>query len=520
MASTHSKVIRLANRIFNIKSYLRSPASSLGNRFALGAFWSMSGTAIAQALALIASIVTARLLGKTVFGEFGMIYTTALTFGSLAGLGIGMTATRYVAEWRTKDAQRTGRIMGLSMIAAIVAASVIVVLILIFADSLASQTLNAPHLVNELRISCLILFFAVINGAQIGILSGLEAFKRIALVGLIRGLITFPITLIGVIIFKLDGALIAMILSNGIGLILSEDAIRKECNNYNIQVIYQGVSTELPILWKFSLPAFLSNLVIGPVLWLGNTMLVNQPGGYGEIGLLNAANQWRALLMFIPNIISSVALPMLSNEVGVRSKETNFNQLMDLTQSIAVITVVPLSTILIFMGSWIMGLNGKDFNNGGSIFLGIIVGITISAIGNAAGTALQAKQMMWLGAFMNFTWGLLYILFSWYFVGSWGAKALSTAWAIAYLILTLWAYLYLFITKIVTSKMVIRMISSVVFILVISTIFMITRQQVHKWLIIPAFLLSLWISFKYWAIQPVRQFIYEKLNTSKAVTGL
>ena len=130
--------------------------NSLVGWFGRGAFWSMSGTVVTQGLALVVSIVTAGLLGKTGFGEFGMIYSTALTFGSMAGLGLGMTATRYLAEWRNQDPQRSGRIIGLSLGAAFFAGAAISLLVFCFAEQLAKQTLNAPHLTKELQLSSLI----------------------------------------------------------------------------------------------------------------------------------------------------------------------------------------------------------------------------------------------------------------------------------------------------------------------------------------------------------------------------
>lgn len=54
----------------------------LAARFARGASWSLAGMGAAQALAVIASIVTARLLGKVGFGEFGMVTGTVGAFGS------------------------------------------------------------------------------------------------------------------------------------------------------------------------------------------------------------------------------------------------------------------------------------------------------------------------------------------------------------------------------------------------------------------------------------------------------
>jgi O-antigen/teichoic acid export membrane protein len=105
---------------------------SLRARFARGAFWSLLGMGIAQGLALVAAIITARLLGKVAFGEFGMVTGTVGAFGILAGLGLGLTATKYVAEHRSTDPVRAGRILGLStQVAAVSGGTVALVLFLL-----------------------------------------------------------------------------------------------------------------------------------------------------------------------------------------------------------------------------------------------------------------------------------------------------------------------------------------------------------------------------------------------------
>ena len=93
---------------------------SLSGRFARGAFWALLGTAIAQGLHLVSSLAVARLLGKVGFGELGMINSTVGMFGVFAGLGLGLTATKYIAELRLRDPERAGRILGLSYLMAMV----------------------------------------------------------------------------------------------------------------------------------------------------------------------------------------------------------------------------------------------------------------------------------------------------------------------------------------------------------------------------------------------------------------
>jgi O-antigen/teichoic acid export membrane protein len=78
----------------------------------------------------MASIIAARVLGRTVFGEFGMIQSTLNMFMTFANLGVGLTATKYVAEFRKTDPQRAGRIIAMSTaMAAVLGTAVGVVLV-------------------------------------------------------------------------------------------------------------------------------------------------------------------------------------------------------------------------------------------------------------------------------------------------------------------------------------------------------------------------------------------------------
>src|SRR5438552_5948956 len=159
--------------------------SPIGYRLARGMFWSMAGAVISRGLMFAAMVLVARMLGKKVFGELGMIQSTVGLFGTFAGFGLGVTATKHVAEFRHTDPERAGRILGLSGLTALATGGTMAVCLFVFAPWLAEHTINAPHLTGALRIGVLLLFISALNGAQIGALAGFEAFKAIAYVNLI-----------------------------------------------------------------------------------------------------------------------------------------------------------------------------------------------------------------------------------------------------------------------------------------------------------------------------------------------
>jgi O-antigen/teichoic acid export membrane protein len=414
---------------------------SLRARFARGAFWSLLGMGIAQGLALVAAIITARLLGKVAFGEFGMVTGTVGAFGILAGLGLGLTATKYVAEHRSTDPVRAGRILGLSTQVAAVSGGTVALVLFLLAPWLAARTLNAPQLADELRLGCLLLFLNALDGMQTGALAGLEAFKATAQVSLLRGLLTFPVLIAGVWLFGLFGAVASTVLLGALGWMMNQMALRRECARAGIVINYRGTRSDLPILWRFSLPAFLSAAMVAPVIWLANTVVAHQPGGYGELGLFNAASQWRTALMFLPSVLLRVALPLMASSVDT-DRSDEFGKTLLLTQSLTVAIVLPIGALLMFLADWIMRFYGREFAHGAPVLIGVISSIMISSIGGAAGAAIEARGRMWRGLILNVSWGAVLITIVWFTAPSWGAQSLAFGSAIAYLVLSLWGFLY------------------------------------------------------------------------------
>lgn len=482
---------------------------SLAYRFAHGALWSLVGTVISQGLSLIAAIVTARLLGKVGFGELGMINSTMGMFGVFAGLGLGLTATKYVAEFRTKEPQRAGRILGLSVLVSLVSGGAIALVLLAEAPWIAERTINAPYLVNELRLGCGLLFLNALNGAQTGALAGFEAFKTIAKVNLLRGLISFPLMIAGVWFFGLMGAVGAMVVAAAAGWWLNHQALRQECRIGGVTVSYRGAWAERQVLWQFSLPALLSGALMGPVLWLANAIMVNQPGGYGELGLINAANHWRSLIMVLPGILSNAALPFLTSELGNEGR-AGYDNLMELVQGLAILVALPTCAFVMYLGDRIMRLYGRDFTDGTPVLLGIIFGITIAAIGSAIGSGIIAKGFMWFGALQNFTWGLILLAVVWFFAPAWGARSFAFGFGLAYLILLIWSVW--FIRKDLPRGMLKRSFLAAFYLLFITSVCVCLTPFLRTILAFPVIIVTIFFSFFYLAGSDLRLTIYRRFR--------
>jgi hypothetical protein len=239
-------------------------------------------------------------MGPSHYGELGVIQSSVDFFGTFAGFGLSLTATKHIAEFRTKDPQRAGRILALSTATAAVTGVVVAIALFVLAPWLAVHTLAAPQLTSALRIGAALLFFAAITGAQSGALYGFEAFQVSARVQAIVGLLNVPCMIGGYLIGGLQGILWGMVAARMGEWALKHAAVRREARRAQMPIEYRESRRELPVLWKFSLPALLSGALVAPVYWICSAILVNRPNGYAEMGVFNAANQWYGALLFLP----------------------------------------------------------------------------------------------------------------------------------------------------------------------------------------------------------------------------
>lgn len=421
----------------------RVESSHIGSRMARGAFWSIGGAVISRGLMLIASILVARMLGREVYGEFGMIRTTVNMFLVFAGFGLGMTATKHVAECRVSDPDRAGRILAISGLFAVGTGTLVAVGLYVFAPWVASHTINAPHLVGELRIGAFILLLNAMNGSQTGALAGFEAFKSIAKVNLWTGLASFPLLIGGAYWGGLRGAVWALGANMVINWFLNHLALRREAARHKVPFSFKECFTEWPILWRFSLPAAMSGIMVSPIVWASNAMLVNQPGGYGQMGLFDAANQWRMAILFIPGVVGQIVLPMLANlnapddQVRYR-KVLKYNALINGGVALAVALPVAL------LAQPIMRSYGLDFVEGALALALLSVSTVLVALNNVVGQAIASKGRMWIGFAFNLMWAAIFLILSSYFIhNGYGVTGLALANLIAYMFHCIWQTGYL-----------------------------------------------------------------------------
>ena len=348
-------------------------------RLAHGVSWSVTGQLSLRGLSFLTTIVVARLLGTTGFGELGMVQSSVAMFGVLAGLGLGSTTTKYVAQWHRSDPDRACRVINTTVVTALVSAGIVAAAAFVAADWLATSVLRQGRLALPLRAGSFLFFVSTLDGVAVATLRGFESFRRLAWINLGRGALTPIVALPLVYIWGVTGAVSALIVGAVLGLGLTIYMVRQACQEIQFKFRFRFPHrSDWHILWQFSLPATAASLLVIPATWFGQALLVRQPGGFSELGFYAAANQWLALLMFLPSIVGAVLMPLIASSHDESPRDRA--ELLRVPLLMAAATTLLLVGTCTFFSDQILWLYGDEFANAKPVFVVMMVATLFAAI--------------------------------------------------------------------------------------------------------------------------------------------
>ena len=320
-------------------------------------------------------MVVARILGKTQFGELAMLRSTTMAFAMIACLGLAQTSTKHIAGFRSKEPQRAAKVLGLSLVVTAISSIIFAVIFFIGSSHISETFFHASHLASGLRIVSLLIIGTALNRIQTSILAGFEAFRQIAICSFVRGFAGGSIFVLGAYFGGINGALLGLVGSLAVNCIISYLFISLQAEKAGIRPSYTNFGSELHLLWKYALPVLICVMTVAPVEWIANAMLGRQQNGYAELGMFQAARQWLIVIVFIPQMLGQVLLPLLSNLWSLRKRKA-FIKVLITTMSITAGIVFSFAIPIALFSPKIMMIYGKDFSGAPHILI-IICGVSV-----------------------------------------------------------------------------------------------------------------------------------------------
>ncbi|MCP4191024.1 MAG: oligosaccharide flippase family protein [Planctomycetaceae bacterium] len=427
-------------------------------RLATASFWSLAGAVGARLILAGTWILLARVLGTVKYGQLGMVQSTVNMFAAAAALGLGVTATKHVAEYRNRSPERAGRVLGLCLGLAVISSVAVGLAVFASAEWLASDMLLAPELTVPLQVAAIALALASIDSVQKALLMGFGAFKSIAGLAIVAALVAVPAILFGAIYFGVVGALVGMVVAAIIGRSFGLLLVFRQAKQFDVKTQFFGCLAEKAILWKFSLPSLMSSLIIPPLMWYASALFARQPGGFEQLGIFTAAVVVRNLIVYAGSNASAPLLPMIAERAaGVSHKLEATNVIISWAMGILMAIPVlcfPEVTVIAF---------GKDFSSEDFVLVQALTVVSACIIMYKHGLSriLIVRNMVWFGVASNVVWGAI-LVFACHQLLPLGALGLALAYLIAYVANSVLAVPFYFMLKVIPTGTIVSRYAAVV----------------------------------------------------------
>jgi O-antigen/teichoic acid export membrane protein len=429
-----------------VKSLLKD--NTLHSKIAKGIAWSFLGTMISKMMMILVFVIIARIITVEEYGEVGILRNVILTFSMIALASFGITATRYIATYIEKDIDKTNKILTLTRISVTILSFLISFLIYFLSNEISLYLLNNLNLESYVEYLSVAIFFTSLNGYQNGVLAGLEKFKEISYINIINGLTSFPILLIGAYYWKVEGIMIGLVLTTFILWLYSFYYLGIALKKANLKSDFK-FKKEFNSLVKFTLPSFISGLMLTPTFFIINSMLAHQENGYIQLGIFSAAFFFATLSRTLIQILGQVLYPYAMKEFGKENKQFEYINNM-LPWFVGIIINLPL---IIFPEVFSLLFGEKYMNNDFYLSL-IFIAMSNIIIAHRQGISrnFAAANIMWWSVLSNMFWSIATILFS-YFLIEKGSIGLSVSLFLGYLINSIIFIPFYLNKKLITKEM-------------------------------------------------------------------
>ncbi len=401
-------------------------------RFRQGVALNLIGAVFNQGSTFVFSIIAANLLGRETFGKYGIVASTLVMLSQTSQLACGYTMTKYVAEFRSSDKEKTGRVIGMLLAIAAIVGLLAAAGLFVIAPWLAASVLKAPELSVGLKFGSGVVLLNVLIGVFMGALAGLDAYHGLSRVLIIYGTIYLLMCSAMTWKFGLNGAFSGLLLSAILGCALMSRELVSACESENISPRIGAFPQLRPILVNFALPAAISGLTYLPAIWIGNAILVRQPNGYAQMALFSAAFTLMAAVLFIPNNTYVVGWSILNRYKGLGQSE-GYRSTFKTNLYVVGAAATAVALALAVLGPEILRLFGKDFPAGDRILLVMLAAAIFQALTLAVLQHLQSQERAWFSFLaVIMPRDVLLITLAYYLIPRSGAFGLAGACALAW----------------------------------------------------------------------------------------
>jgi O-antigen/teichoic acid export membrane protein len=327
-----------------------------------------------------------------------MVQSTVTAAAGVGAVGIGYTATKFVAEYRASAPARAAAILRLGAVASATMGLVAAVLLAGLSPVIARAALRTPDLAASIALGAVAVAVMIGNNFRVGALAGLEAYPSLARSAVVYVVVLAVACAVGARQAGVPGAVGGFAVGAVVYGITLALVLRAEVRRQGMPASAGVSRDEARLLWSFALPAALSALSTLPALWLVNLAVARRPGGYPDVALFAAALNIKAMVLYLPILVNGVSMSLINHALG-RGEAARYRTVFWLNLGLSCAAVLLAAGAIAPWGEGVMRVYGAEFRAGGPVLAILMLAAVPEALSIALYQIVQSRSRMWLSLF-------------------------------------------------------------------------------------------------------------------------
>jgi len=406
-----------------------------------GAFYSFVALVAVKMLTVVRAVAIARILGRSQLGFLTLLNQVVDTVSVLAGFGITMAMTKFIAEHASQSRDRLGNTIKTSLMTMSIPLVVACVLLFVFAPLLAQGFYHDRQYAILFRLAAVIFAVQSLYAFGLGILQGMKAIRERSLADILTFAIGVPAVILLTVVARIAGAVIGQLILVVAGLAVVSFVLFRFSRALPPISAWRFDRTFLPELVSLALPSFLSLLAMTPAVLI-TTNLLFQTEGSAKTGLFSVALTMFSFVLFVPVAVGMPLVPIIAEiHAGAKERLQRLTSVaLDVVGFLVLVTTCLVTALAPLIVQVLYGLQFASSWHAVAIMSGAAFPCSLGLI---AGNYVLGTGRAWVGLLFNAVWFVAIVGSSLLLVRSHGELGLAYSWWTAYLVETAVVMFYL-----------------------------------------------------------------------------
>ena len=353
--------------------------------------WNIVASAATQGATLVTNFIIVRMTTVHLFGQYSAIQATLFALVAISQLSAWFSATKFTAELIDSDPRSLEKILGLISLTTMIAGGAATAALVAVAKWYSTSALGDAGLESGTMTAAAYVFFTVTGSVQAGVLLGSGAIKAYARLSLALTLPSILLPVAGAIAGGVTGALAGLSFAATLRFFVTRHYAMRELRIRDIRVRYRGLSSQIPVLWRFSLPASANGLTNASASWLVTLFVLHAKGGLADVALLGTVSTFKTFALFIPYQVNNVSIALINRSLGRDESRIAFRNNLAVLIGMSLATAVGLS----LFAAPVLTLYSPSFLRGTSLLRLYLWGSVLEAASFALMQHFSAGRTLW-----------------------------------------------------------------------------------------------------------------------------